>query len=252
MRNILFITSAQNYFSITVREQMKNGDYEIISCEANVNKISTIEAHINTIVVFLDKSMLENPQALIFIKDRAVDEDTPIFIVGESEEIEIAKQYLPKDRIVKAFARPIDVKEIVSTVDTYVTSLDTELKKKILVVDDSGAMLRNVKGWLGDRYQVTPVNSGAMAIKYLSLNRPDLILLDYEMPVCDGKQVLEMIRSETDFTDIPVIFLTNKNDTESVMNVMKLRPDGYLLKTMPPELIIKAVDDFFQKRKSGM
>ena len=35
------------------------------------------------------------------------------------------------------------------------------------------------------------------------------------------------------------------------MEVMKLRPDGYLLKTMAPELIIKAVDDFFQKKKSG-
>ena len=118
------------------------------------------------------------------------------------------------------------------------------------MVDDSGAMLRNVKGWLEEKYQVILANSGAMAIKYLSTNRPDLVLLDYEMPIVDGKQVLGMIRSEAEFADIPVMFLTSKGDKESVMQVMELKPDGYLLKTMPPEQIKRSVDTFFEKRKA--
>ena len=89
-----------------------------------------------------------------------------------------------------------------------------------------------------------------MAIKYLSTNRPDLVLLDYEMPIVDGKQVLGMIRSEMEFADIPVIFLTSKGDRESVLQVMSLKPEGYLLKTMPPADIINAVDEFFAKRKA--
>ncbi len=117
-------------------------------------------------------------------------------------------------------------------------------------MDYSGAMLRNVKGWLEDHYQVILANSGMMAIKYLTLNRPDLVLLDYEMPVCDGKQVLEMIRTETEFADIPVIFLTSKGDKESVLEVMALKPEGYLLKTMPPADIIHAVDEFFERKKA--
>ena len=121
-------------------------------------------------------------------------------------------------------------------------------KKKILVVDDSGAMLRNVKSWLEDRYQVILANSGAMAIKYLATNHPDLILLDYEMPVCDGKQVLEMIRSEMEFSDVPVFFLTGKNDKESVLSVSSLKPQGYLLKTMEPEKIVAIIDDYFEKQ----
>ena len=94
-------------------------------------------------------------------------------------------------------------------------------------------------------------NSGAMAIKCLAVNRPDLILLDYEMPICDGRQVLEMIRAESDFSDIPVIFLTGKNDKESVMKVTALKPEGYLLKTMPPQEIIQYIDEFFLRRKGG-
>ena len=58
-----------------------------------------------------------------------------------------------------------------------------------------------------------------------------------------------MIRSENEFSRIPVIFLTNKGDRESVMQVMSLKPQGYLLKSMPPEEIKKSIDDFFQKQK---
>ena len=87
-----------------------------------------------------------------------------------------------------------------------------------------------------------------MAIKYLATNRPDLVLLDYEMPVVDGRQVLEMIRTETDFCDVPVIFLTSKNDRESIMKVMELKPEGYLLKSMEPTQIMQEIDDFFAKQ----
>ena len=125
---------------------------------------------------------------------------------------------------------------------------EKENKKQILVVDDSGAALRNIKGWLEGRYYVSLANSATMAIKYLALNRPDLILLDYEMPICDGKQVLEMIRSERDFADIPVIFLTARNDRDTVMNVTALRPEGYLLKTMEPDVIVQKIDAFFARR----
>jgi DNA-binding NarL/FixJ family response regulator len=69
------------------------------------------------------------------------------------------------------------------------------------------------------------------------------------MPIVDGKQVLEMIRSETEFSDVPVIFLTGKNDKKSIMGVMSLKPNGYLLKSMYPIEIIRAVDEFFSTYK---
>jgi CheY-like chemotaxis protein len=112
-------------------------------------------------------------------------------------------------------------------------------------------MLRSVKGWLGDKYSVFLANSGAMAIKYLAMNRPDLILLDYEMPIADGRLVLEMIRAEAEFADTPVMFLTVKGDAESILRVKALKPEGYLLKTLEPAQIVQAVDDFFESRKAA-
>ena len=80
----------------------------------------------------------------------------------------------------------------------------------------------------------------------------DLILLDYEMPIVSGKTIFEMIRSEADFASIPVIFLTGQNDKQTIMEVLELKPDGYLLKSMEPAEIIKAVDDFFLKHDNAI
>ena len=58
-----------------------------------------------------------------------------------------------------------------------------------------------------------------------------------------------MLRSETRAAQIPVIFLTGNGDRESVLQVLALKPDGYLLKTMTRGKIMLAVDEFFEKRK---
>ena len=87
------------------------------------------------------------------------------------------------------------------------------------------------------------------AIHSISMDRPDLVLLDYEMPVCDGKQVLEMIRSETNFAGIPVIFLTGRTDPATVRKLISLKPDGYLAKYLKPEEIKQKIDAYFEKKK---
>lgn len=120
-------------------------------------------------------------------------------------------------------------------------------RKKILVVDDSNVMLEAMKELLGEDYDITFANSGLAAIRSLTLNRPDLILLDYEMPVCNGRQVLEMIRSERDFADISVIFLTGRVDKESVKQVLSLKPAGYLSKNLKPLEIKENIDTYFQR-----
>ncbi|MDE6362838.1 MAG: response regulator [Lachnospiraceae bacterium] len=124
-------------------------------------------------------------------------------------------------------------------------------KKKVLVVDDSEFILRAMSDLLGNDYEVLTAKSGMSAIRGITLDRPDLVLLDYEMPVCDGSQVLEMIRSEKEFADIPVIFLTSKVDKESVSKVIALKPEGYLSKSMSPETVKKEVDHFFEKKRRG-
>ncbi|MCM1091277.1 MAG: response regulator [Muribaculum sp.] len=121
-------------------------------------------------------------------------------------------------------------------------------KRKVLVVDDSDFLRASMSKLLSADYDVIEASSSVTAIQKITLNRPDLVLLDYEMPICDGKQTLEMIRSETDMANTPVIFLTGRGDRESVKKVIALKPEGYLLKTMPENEIKASIDEFFEKR----
>ena len=119
---------------------------------------------------------------------------------------------------------------------------------KILVVDDSVTIRTAMMQLLREDYDVSLAESGVAAIRAITLNRPDLILLDYEMPVCDGRQTLEMLRSEKSFAEIPVIFLTGQGDPEVVRKLLSLKPAGYLLKHLKTSDIKKKIDSFFEKR----
>ncbi len=124
-------------------------------------------------------------------------------------------------------------------------------KRKILVVDDSDVFRQAMKELLGSDYEVALAKSGVSAIRSLTLDRPDLVLLDYEMPVCDGYQVLGMIRSEESIADIPVIFMSGRVDKERVDKILALKPAGYLLKTLKPAEIKHSIDQFFNRKHTA-
>ena len=156
--------------------------------------------------------------------------------------------HLLKDSVVT----PIAADNAMDEVERYLAQHKAEEKKqaadtrkKILVVDDSATIRQGMQQLLGEDYQLAQASSGVAAIRAVTLDRPDLVLLDYEMPVCDGRQTLEMLRSETEFAELPVIFLTSKRDPKSMIRVMPLKPAGHILKTSGFAELKKAVDAFF-------
>lgn len=144
---------------------------------------------------------------------------------------------------------PLDVSNAMSEIEKYLMGKEKQTKRKILVVDDSSTIRMGIKRLLSEDYDVSEVSSGVAAIRAITLDKPDLVLLDYEMPVCDGSHVLEMLRSENEFSDISVIFLTSRDDQESVRKVLALKADGYLLKYLKPTEIKNRIDEFFSRRR---
>ncbi len=103
-------------------------------------------------------------------------------------------------------------------------------KKKIMIVDDTAIMVRNIKNILGDKYTVFFATSGEQALHIIPEKEPDLILLDYKMPGMDGKQVYEEMLKDEDMKDIPVIFLTSTADEKTIRSILETKPAGYILK----------------------
>ena len=116
-----------------------------------------------------------------------------------------------------------------------------------MIVDDDPAYAKMVREWIKGDYQVNVVTAGMQAISFLLKEKVDLILLDYEMPIVDGPQVLQMLRSEPETKDIPVVFLTGVGDRESVTRVMELKPSGYILKSTTREALLQSLGSHLKK-----
>ncbi len=135
---------------------------------------------------------------------------------------------------------PYAMKQFINDANVF----EEERKKHILVVDDDPQQLVQIKELLREFYEVTLVNSGDSAIKYLRGHRVDLILLDFIMPEKDGPYVLEEIRTYPELRTIPVIFLTGVTEKDVVIKTLvELKPDGYIVKpSKKSEIVAKIID----------
>ena len=120
-------------------------------------------------------------------------------------------------------------------------------KAHILVVDDNAMVLRNIKGILEQDYSVAVAPSGVHAFISIGKKMPDLILLDYEMPEMNGKQVLQKIKEQEEYVDIPVVFLTSMDTREIVMELLALQPAGYILKPVDSQMLLDRIKDIIGK-----
>lgn len=122
-------------------------------------------------------------------------------------------------------------------------------KKRILAVDDTAIILTRISHTLQNDYDVITVNSGVRALKYLEQEKPDLILLDIQMPQKDGIETLKDIRSMKDREDIPVIMLTGIEDKDYVVASAKLGICDYILKPFASEDLMERIQRVFEPKE---
>ena len=165
-----------------------------------------------------------------------------IFLLGTQAECDASD--IPG---AEKFVRPFNAKEIRERL-AGLSQAAPEEQKTLLLVDDDAVMIRTLREGLSTSYKVLPANSGANALKILERTRPDLILLDYEMPGMTGPEVLATLRAKGETADIPVMFLTAKNDLGSISLIEALKPEGHMLKTLPLREIKGIIQKFFDSK----
>ncbi len=119
--------------------------------------------------------------------------------------------------------------------------------KEILIIDDDIMTLQILKKQLEKYYDVQIENAGYRLIKKIEDYHMDLILLDIEMPIMNGKQVFEELRNIPKYQQIPVIFLTGVAEPQLVMQLMQEGAAGYLVKTAGKDEMLKKIEKVLRK-----
>lgn len=128
-----------------------------------------------------------------------------------------------------------------SDIDILPFPLESLELKRILIIDDDPLMLSLIKSELKDQYNVATAINGRIGLNFLECKHADLILLDYEMPQEDGPAIFAQLRANPATQDIPVVFLTGINDKDKIQKVLAMKPQGYLLKPIDCERLVKII-----------
>ncbi|MDR0311993.1 MAG: response regulator [Treponema sp.] len=113
----------------------------------------------------------------------------------------------------------------------------------IMLVDDNAASLTMGKNILKDKYDVYPIASGEKLLGILEKITPDLILLDIAMPEMDGYEVIRRLKASRKTQDIPVIFLTSRDDPGNELEGLSLGAIDYISKPFSPALLIQRIEN---------
>lgn len=112
----------------------------------------------------------------------------------------------------------------------------------IYMVDDDLVNLSFGSGVLASKYNVATANSGARLFNMLDKHIPDLILLDIEMPVLNGYETIKLLKEKDTTKNIPVIFLTAKNDDFNELKGLSLGAVDYIGKPLSYPILLQRIE----------
>ncbi len=119
---------------------------------------------------------------------------------------------------------------------------------KILIVDDNISACNLVKSRLeASGYAVVVAHNGNDGFNMAVNEQPDLILLDVMMPGIDGFTVLRRLRSASGTSGIPVVMLTAKGETDSLMNAVTFRANDYIIKPFKFDDLLKVIQKYTEE-----
>ena len=242
-----------------LNEVVKNVDktlskhFHVQICDLRRETVDGMLKVVEPSLVIISLVGADTPDMNLFITLSRDYARTPVLTIGTEAEMKAFSKYYDR-RQFENLIRPLSNNDLLSAVcrrlDLVCTEKNGEVvvcdactKKNVLVVDDNPVTIRAIKGMLENEFTVTVATSGAQAMTAIGKRRPDCILLDYEMPVCDGRQTLEMIRADEELSSIPVIFLTAVRDKEHIEMVLSLHPQGYLLKPSSRDSLIAKINE---------
>ncbi len=246
---VVIISATDSFLAKSLLTKLESANVRPAFAHADIEEIKSYSEVMELVILFMSEELFDTPETLVYLKDTIQEKELGLILIGDAEQYDIIKKTIHEQEVTEFFERPLDIEKLMRSVNNYLDENTGEKRKKsVLIVDDDITYMRTVYEWLKGTYHVGMASNGVQAISYLAKNKADLVLLDYEMPIANGPQVLSMLKNDTETGQIPVMFLTGHGDKESVLSVIDLKPVDYLLKTIDRETLLEKLNVFFKKK----
>ncbi len=247
------IAMKDSFFLGSLQSKLFQNGINGIVFQPDLNEIRRMLAPSDPLIYYMGDEVFKNSndEFLVGLRDMCLNHRRMLILIGGVPEYQTAIKVIPKSAIVEWFGRPIDIDALLNTLENcYKGKIKVTGKKHILIVDDDTTYMRMMHETLKDIYVINMLTSGKQMMLWLKEKKPDLILLDYEMPGENGVEVYNNLRAHGEYNDIPVIFLTGIQSKDSVMDAIEANPQGYILKSLDQEKLVDRLEEFF-KGQSG-
>ncbi len=248
-RRIALLSSKEHVLVGGIENKLAQSGVKVDRMPATLKDVENWYTEAELYVYYMDEEVFERNDMLLYLRDLCIGEEKSLILIGTAFEYQEAVKSVPESCILKWYERPFDMDVFLRDVSRFFDNFGkADVQKQILIIDDDETYMMMIESWLSDVYQIEMANSGLQAIRWLAKNHPDLVLLDYEMPITNGPQLLAMMKSEVGTSNIPVMFLTGKQDRNSVLTGLNLKPVDYLLKTIDRNSLREKLEVFFKMR----
>ena len=250
VRRVLFVEGTQgSIVNKGIYKHLEDAGFVVFGIPDEPDAILSHRLDANLVLYYpggSDVSHIHVVASLLF--DICRDEGKTLCLVGDAQNIETAQAANTTGVHPHVYPRPVNLNEFIKDMKRFADrQVEFHRRKTILIVDDDPDYLSIIRKWLSENYHVQCFSSGDKALEALAAIKPDLILLDYEMPEMDGYDLMKRIKSNPRTYKIPIIFLTGKNDRNHVIRILEHKPDGYLLKSSKKESLMDAIARFFSE-----
>lgn len=199
------------------------------------------ETHIDVILLDFEMPVMDGMKTLNYLRNLKECINVPVIMLTGRRD-----QYAVMNSLVMGIdgylLKPVSKDILIETVMKVLEKRSEKGEKKIVVaIDDDMSYLKQLDSFLKDTYHVVMINSARLAVNYLSNHEPDVILLDYQIPLYNGVTLMKMLEQNSLCQNKPVIMLSGTLDQEAIKEIYVHKPFAVLAKPVSQKILLEQI-----------
>jgi len=217
-------------FQLSIRERLKH--YYEVYAASSAEQLFEVLLKVVPDLILLDINMpeVDGFEVIKQLKNNPIHRNIPVIMLTGKTDKKSAVMGMSLGAI-DYITKPITTEALLDSMDRVLyPSKYAAIKPIILAIDDSPSILSSVKHALSDEYEVYTLPRPEAIKEVLKKVAPDLFILDVQMPVLSGYELIPLIRSVSGHEDTPIVFLTTEAISDNIFAAISSGAKDFIVK----------------------